>query len=125
MSFLKKLKPIFIENSKIPVWLSKISPISIGAISFFIFVFSRGEMSKKTKRHETIHFQQQIELLFIFQWLLYGIFWLIGLIKSRSGAQAYFSNPFELEAYANEFKENYLINRRRYSWIKYCCNKKD
>lgn len=80
----KNWKPIFIENSKVPVWLSKIAPLRIGAISFGLWVWSRREMSDKTKRHETIHFQQQLELLFVFQWILYGVFWLIGLIKYRN-----------------------------------------
>ena len=59
--------PLMFENSKVPVWLSYIAPINIGALSFFIFVWSRGEMSERTKRHETIHYKQQVELLFIIQ----------------------------------------------------------
>ena len=30
---MKHWKPLFIENSKIPVWLSYIAPIDIGAIT--------------------------------------------------------------------------------------------
>tara|TARA_R110001583_G_scaffold46363_1_gene145484 strand:+ start:23 stop:442 length:420 start_codon:yes stop_codon:yes gene_type:complete len=116
---MKNLKPIFINNSKIPVWLSRLSPINIWAFSFFIFVWCRGEIAEKTKRHETIHFQQQIELLFIVQWILYGIFYLFGLAKFKSGEKAYRSNPFEVEAYNNDQDENYLQNRKRYSWIKH------
>ncbi len=116
---MKKLKPIFINNSKIPVWLSKIAPINIWALSFFIFVWCKGEISEKTKRHETIHFQQQLELLFVVQWILYGIFHLIGIIKFGSGKEAYRKNPFELEAYGNDLNENYLAKRKRYSWVKY------
>ena len=117
---MKNLKPFFINNSKIPVWLSKISPIEIWALSFFIFVWCRGVMDSRTKTHETIHFQQQIELLFIFQWILYGIFHLIGLAKQKgSGKKAYYYNPFELEAYENDDDENYLSKRKRYAWIKY------
>ena len=58
---LKNLKPIFIENSKLPAILSYLAPITIGAITLFPFVFARGEISKTTRTHETIHFQQQIE----------------------------------------------------------------
>ena len=68
--------PIFIENSKVPVWLSKISPIEIGAISFGIWVWSRGEMDDRLKRHETIHYKQQVEMGFVGQWLMYGLFFL-------------------------------------------------
>jgi hypothetical protein len=112
---VKNLKPIFINNSKLPVWLSKLAPIEIWALSFFIFVWCRGEINEKTKRHETIHFQQQIELLF-----MYGVFHLIGLVKEKgNGKKAYYHNPFELEAYGNDHDENYLQQRKRYSWIKY------
>lgn len=116
---MKNLKPIFINNSKIPVWLSKIAPIDIWALSFFLFVWCRGDILEQTKRHEIIHFQQQIELLFVGQWLLYGIFYLVGFIKCRSGKEAYRNNPFELEAYSNDQDESYLQNRKRYSWIKH------
>lgn len=108
--------PIFIENSKVPVWLSKIAPIDINAISFGLWVWSRSEMSETTKRHETIHYKQQLELLFVFQWILYGLFWLIGLARYRHGATAYRESPFEREAYDNEHDVNYLTNRRPYAW---------
>ena len=57
---MKNLKPIFIENSKIPVWLSKFAPITIGAIALFPFVFSRHSITEKTRTHETIHFSATI-----------------------------------------------------------------
>ena len=42
--------PLIYENSKIPVWLSKVSPIEINALSFFIFVFARGESADEVER---------------------------------------------------------------------------
>ena len=69
---IRNLKPIFIENSKIPVILSKIAPINIGAIALGFVVFSRGTMNEKTRQHETIHFQQYLETLFIGFLLLYA-----------------------------------------------------
>ena len=76
--------------------------------------------NEKTKRHETIHFQQQIELLFIVQWILYGVFHLIGLVKEKgNGKKAYYHNPFELEAYDNDETIDYLIKRKPYAWLKY------
>ena len=116
---LKKLEPIYIENSKLPVLLSYISPINIWAISFFIFVWCRGQLSDKTKRHEATHFQQQLELLFVGQWLLYGLFWLIGIVKYRDGKTAYYRNPFEQEAYAHDKNEAYLESRPRWAWRHY------
>ena len=134
MKPLKQWEPIFYSNSKVPVWLSSIPlvPINIYAISFGWWVWSRGELEvdkwtskagkascAETRRHETIHFQQQLELLFVFQWILYAFFWLVGLVKYKSGKEAYYKNPFEQEAYNNAPVTNYLQDRKRYSWWKY------
>ena len=35
---MKNLKPIFIENSKLPYWLSKVAPIDVWAFSAGPFV---------------------------------------------------------------------------------------
>ena len=35
--FISKREPVFFEDSKVPVWLSKISPIEINALSFAFF----------------------------------------------------------------------------------------
>ena len=116
---MKNLKPYFIEDSRIPLWVSKITKLNVWAVSFFIFVFCAGKLDERVKRHETIHFQQQLELLFVFQWLLYGIFWLWGYWKLRDGKKAYYRCPFEQEAYENQHNLNYLEFRKRYNWIKY------
>ena len=116
---MKSWKPKIINNSRIPALISKIAPISIWAISFGPFVWCRGHANEITVRHETVHFQQQLELLFVFQWLLYGIFWLVGLVKYRSAEAAYYQNPFEQEAYANQRKVGYLTVRERYAWRRY------
>jgi hypothetical protein len=111
--------PIMYENSRVPVLLSKIVPIDVGACSFAFWVWSRGKMSERTKRHETIHYLQQRELLMIVQWTLYGIFHIVGLIKYKDGQTAYYENPFEREAYANDENPNYLKERKPYAWINY------
>lgn len=116
---LKKLKPICYENSKLPIWLSRFAPIDIWAISLGPFVFCRGLMSPVTRRHETIHFQQQIELMFVGFYLLYIVSFFINLIRLRDGRQAYMSIPFEREAYKNEMSVGYPSKRKRYSWIRY------
>ena len=117
--FISKRKPVFIEDSKVPVVLSKIAPIEINAISFAFFVFSRGKLNKTTRRHETIHYHQQLELLFVLQWILYGLFWLIGLIAYRDAKKAYYENPFERECYDNDRKTTYLDKRPLMNWVKY------
>lgn len=111
-------KPIFIENSKIPVILSKISPIEIGAITLGPIVLSRGEMSDITKNHEAIHWQQYIELGIFGFIILYLGWWAFNLVKYRNGEMAYFNIPFEKEAYDNHENLEYLKERKRYCWLK-------
>ena len=122
--FISKREPIFFEDSKVPVWLSKIAPIEISALSFAFFVFSRGKINKTTKRHETIHYHQQLELLFVFQWVLYGFFWLLGLVRYRDAEKAYYENPFEREAYSNAKKTTYLAKRPLWNWRNYIGSEK-
>ena len=116
---MKSWKPWFIENSKIPGWLSYVAPIDITAITLGPIVISSDEMSEVTKRHETIHFQQYIELAFVGFPILYLGWWMLNLLKGQDGAAAYYNIPFETEAYSNHEDENYLKNRKRYSWIYY------
>jgi hypothetical protein len=115
---MKHWKPLFIENSKIPIWLSCLAPIEIGAITLGPIVISRNEMSETTKRHETIHFQQFLETGFIGFIILYFGYWAYNLYLGDDGQVAYFNIPFEKEAYQNDHNEHYLKNRKRYSWWK-------
>ena len=116
---MKNLKPIFIENSKLPYWLSKIAPIDVWAFSAGPFVVCRGKLSEKTITHETIHFLQQLEMLFVLQWMLYGLFYVIGRFTKGSWKAAYYGNPFEVEAYANDLDPDYLEERKFWAWTGY------
>ena len=81
------------------------------AMAVFPFVFVRGKsISEKTLRHEKIHFAQQKELLIVFFYLLYLIFWIF---------KGYRNIPFEKEAYSNQNDFFYLKKRRFFAWIKY------
>lgn len=119
--------PIFIENSKIPVWLSKIAPINISAITLGPIVLSRGILSERVKRHETIHFMQYKELYFIGFLLVYLYDYLYAAIIKKKGfsREAYLAIRFEQEAYDNDYKENYLENRKNFFWKKYPLGGKD
>tara|TARA_R110002012_G_scaffold280715_1_gene469352 strand:+ start:212 stop:595 length:384 start_codon:yes stop_codon:yes gene_type:complete len=112
-------KPWFVENSKVPVILSYVAPIDINAIALGPFVWCRGTMDEIVRNHETIHYHQQLELLFVGQWLLYVFYWLKGLITYKDGEVAYAESPFEREAYQNEADLDYLKNRERFAWRKY------
>jgi hypothetical protein len=83
------------------------------------FIICRGKLSATAKQHETIHFLQQVEMLFVFQWILYGLFYIIGRIIHKSGKKSYYNNPFEVEAYTHEAEKDYLENRKWYSWTSY------
>ena len=110
-------KPWFFENSKIPVILSKLAPIEIGAITIGPLVYSRGEMSEVTKNHETIHWQQYIETGIVGFVILYYSFYLYNWIRYRDGKLAYYMIPFEKEAYDNDKNLDYLETRKRYAWM--------
>ena len=121
--WISKRRPWMFENHWLPGFLSHFAPINIWAISAGPFVFCKGEMSESTKQHETIHYHQQLELLFLGQWILYGALWLRGLWEYKKhadrGAKAYRENPFEREAYDKQREEDYLSHRKLYSWAKY------
>ena len=112
-------KPWFFENSNLPWLLSFVAPINIHAIALGPLVWCRGEFDDILKNHETIHYHQQLELLFIGQWLLYVFYWLKGLIIYKNGDEAYRESPFEREAYDNEENLEYLKTRKLWAWRKY------
>ena len=119
--------PIFIENSKIPVWLSKIAPININAITLGPIVLSRGTLSERVKRHETIHFMQYKELFFIGFLIVYLYDYLYAAVVKKKGfsREAYLAIRFEQEAYSNDCEEDYLENRKSFYWKKYPLGGKD
>lgn len=89
--------------------------------SFFVFVWINKyvENKKRIIHHEKIHFWQQVELLFVLQWLLYVGFYCINRLKGMNHDDAYRNNPFEKEAFANDYNLNYLNTRRFLSWVRY------
>lgn len=92
------------------------------AQSLLIFIILKDKALMNSPRlinHEKIHFRQQLELLFVGQWILYSLFYLINLIRYRSHQKAYLLTSFEREAYENDADPEYLKNRKRYGWVKY------
>lgn len=111
--------PIVIENSRVPGILSKLGNANYVGVSFAIFIFFKGKRQEKTWRHEMIHYRQQKELFFLGQWFLYAYYYLSGLLKYKDRYKAYRENPFEREAYANDYDPTYLVRRKKYSWKSY------
>jgi hypothetical protein len=110
--------PVFVEDSKLPVILSKVAPIEIWAISLGLFVFCRGKLSLGDKIHETIHYKQWIELGILGFMFLYPAFWLLNLAKGMGGKEAYLKIPFEVEAYDNDNDIGYIFRRKPYAWAR-------
>lgn len=69
--------------------------------------------------HEKIHIRQQQEMLVIGFYIMYVYYWLKGIWAYGDSQIAYFSIPFEQEAYENEHNENYLHNRPFWAWRNY------
>lgn len=116
---LKNSKAIFIENSSLPRLLSFFAPININAITLGPFVFASNEVSEITRNHENIHWQQYIELGILGFPFMYMLYYVIGLFKYQNSKIAYYSIPFEQEAYSNHEDLEYLKSRKRYYWLKY------
>lgn len=95
------------------------------AINLFGALFVRGEkgqyLSEKVINHESIHTEQIKECLYIGFYILYLLFWFERLVWNAR--KAYRGNPFEQEAYSNQSDLDYIPNRKRYAWLKYCFKK--
>ncbi len=86
-------------------------------ITIYPFVFYKGDLNPRFKNHESIHIQQQIELLVVPFYILYGILYAVNRIKGMNHNTAYRSNFFEKEAYDNEHNLKYLNSRKRFAWF--------
>jgi hypothetical protein len=112
------MKPKVIYSDK---FLNSISWfMKIGGISLFPFIILR-ERYKGTMRgeqvinHESIHFQQQLELLVIPFYVLYVLNFIINIFTMNKSP--YRNILFEKEAFYNESNLDYLKIRKRYNWI--------
>jgi len=106
--------PIFVLNSRVPIVLEKVAPITISAITLGPFVFCRDAfISDRLKKHEATHWRQQVELLIVGFFVLYILFWLWNLCRGESGLDAYRKIPFEVEARRSE-----TVNGPWFGWIK-------
>lgn len=97
------------------------SPRTTRASAVYPFIFFRSEEEKKpwVITHELIHFQQQIETLFIGSRLINIIEWLYARMFLRMSSEAaYFWRSSEQEAYRNQSDTNYLSTRTL--WARFC-----
>lgn len=120
---LKKLRPFVIYSDN---FLNAMSILmTIGGMSLFPVVILREKYNsddefwnlrgQKTINHESIHFQQQLELGVLPFYFIYVIEYLLKL--PFYGSKAYENISFEREAYENDEDLEYLDNRTRYCWL--------
>lgn len=81
--------------------------MSAKGVALWPFMFLKRLDDKTTINHEMIHFKQQLELLIIPFYILYGIFFIIGF--------GYRKNPFEVEAFKYA-KTPHL--RKPFGWLR-------
>lgn len=93
-------------------------PRRFHAITLFPFVFYNGQpLNGREVRHETVHLWQQAALLLVGFYVLYFVFWLIGLLRYRNSDRAYREIPFERSAYILESESDVSPARQSYHWI--------
>lgn len=109
--------PYFIDSRLVNL-ISKCTPLKIKAIIIGPVVLVDGYASPSTRRHETIHWRQQLELLIVGFYFLYALSWLWLLVKHRSWREAYLAIPFEVEARTHQYNVFYLHERRAYAWLR-------
>ncbi|MDD6888953.1 MAG: hypothetical protein PUD39_01650 [Bacteroidales bacterium] len=86
------------------------------AITLFglVFVGDRRRVDRYLLNHELIHCQQQLEWLYIPFFVIYGVEWLINMLRYRNSRKAYMAISFEREAYRHERDLGYVARRKHY-----------
>lgn len=91
------------------------------AMNFFGIVFTKEKLTNTEYNHEHIHLKQMQEMLWIgfyLQYIIeYLIIWFARFFDSQS--TKYHDISFEEEAYHNATNQNYIKERKHYSWLKY------
>lgn len=105
---------------KAKIIMNNIIPFKgFAAITIFPFIFCRRALHEMDINHESIHCEQQLEMLILPFFLWYGVEWLIRLILYRSFYEAYRNISFEQEAYLNQHQTWYVNERSHFAWLKY------
>ncbi|WP_316841041.1 hypothetical protein [Pedobacter gandavensis] len=100
--------------------------MSANAMAIFPFIILQHQAQKNNAtliNHERIHLRQQLELLILPFYILYGLNYLWNLYRFKNHYLAYFNIRFEREAYANESDLAYLKRRKLFSWWLYHAEK--
>ena len=98
-----------------------VPPNYIG-LTVYPFIFLKKSILKNDRyliNHEKIHLQQQKEMAWLFFFCWYLMEYLFRLIQFKNHTKAYRNISFEKEAYKNEGNFNYLLERKKFSFINY------
>ena len=106
------------------ILVTRFVPYSAMALYPFILI-KRDDLRNNEEliHHEKIHHRQQLELLLVGFYILYGINYLFNLLKYRSHYKAYREIIFEREAFAMDKDLNYLNNRKMFAFVKFTSKK--
>ncbi|WP_422105859.1 hypothetical protein [Winogradskyella sp.] len=91
-------------------------------MTVFPFMFLKHKRLKWNKvlvNHEKIHLRQQIELLIVPFFIIYGFEFLVRWFQYKEWGLAYRNMSFEREAYENEKDLDYLDSRSFWEFINY------
>jgi hypothetical protein len=106
--------PIIIHNCGF------VARLGYAGLSLGPFIFIAGATaSARLLNHERIHWRQQREMLFVGQWVWYGVEYLARRLRGGGHAKAYRAISFEREAYGNQENLSYLATRRRWAWVQF------
>ena len=97
-------------------------PKGYRGLTIFPFVFIRYKEDRANVvliNHERIHLRQQLELLILPFFILYGLEFVFRLFEYKNFNTAYRNISFEREAYSNEKNLLYLTNRKLFSFAKF------
>ena len=102
------------------ILVTRFVPYSAMALYPFILI-RRSELRNNAEliHHEKIHHRQQLELLLIGFYILYGINYIFNLLKYRAHYKAYREIIFEREAFAMDKDLNYLKTRKMFAFMKF------
>lgn len=98
-------------------WLPK----NILGITIFPFIFCNRnlDIDDILINHERIHIRQQLELLVIPFYIMYGLEYIYNIFKFGNNYTAYKNISFEKEAFDNETNMNFLKKRPVWNFRKY------
>ena len=99
-----------------------IFPSSFNALAIWPFIILKEPGLRSDSvllHHERIHLRQQLELLWVFFFLIYLAEFLAKIIIYKQPKRAYRNISFEREAYQNEFDLDYARRKPLWSFVGY------